>query len=303
LGEAGRTGGQLDLEDLLGKDVEVGNTHREPGVDERPMSDGLARGPRVSSGREDIEVPPAVSCAACRRPECPGCTAASLTDWSENSIPWEGEAGGWSERLWTTALASSTRPLQTFGSLPAGAVLPALVFALLSELVAIGSFAGAVATGTWILAPTLWWELVSTPVLVAVGFGVVLSCSVSMVVLHAMWGVALELGASSEGAAFLWRQGLRFGLYACGWDLLTSPAGVVHGVLTRGWRRAWGPIGAAVRVPRTALRAYLEDNRKLSRAAQRVGMRSSVVVLGGAVLSFAAVTLLFLVQASRWVGF
>src|SRR5690606_28445350 len=50
---------------------------------------------------------------------------------------------------------------------------------------------------------------------------------------------------------------LRFGLYSAGWDLLTSPAGLILlGLFGRSADR-YRPVVAAARAPRPALRGFL----------------------------------------------
>lgn len=249
------------------------------------------------------DVPPTVTCAVCGRPECLGCSVtASAFQRGSGPVAWESSIGNWSERLWWTAIASSIHPQQTFGELPPGSVGRALAFAATAELLAIGSFALAVGLGALALSPEFSLRILSTPGFLWFAGGIVLAWSTLMVALHALWGLCLELGARRGGAAFLWRQGLRFGLYACGWDLLTSPAGVVHGLFTRGFLEAWGPIGAAIRVPRAALRAYLQDYRQLDRAAERFGTRLSILLLGGTVLVFGIGVLGMFIHVLTWMG-
>src|SRR4051812_28110222 len=91
-----------------------------------------------SEGADEAEVPPTVTCAVCRRPECAGCEATLPPPLSATALAWEGKSGHWMRRLWFTALASSTEPSRTFGELPDGRVAPALAFALLAETLAIG---------------------------------------------------------------------------------------------------------------------------------------------------------------------
>ena len=78
-------------------------------------------------------------------------------------------------------------------------------------------------------------------------------------------------------------HGARFGLYACGWDLMTSPLGVVCALLLRGPVRGLAPIGAAARAARPAQRAYLTACRGFDEAAGRRALRLAMVVVGAAV--------------------
>lgn len=241
---------------------------------------------------DDSDVPPAVSCARCRRHECAGCSPSG----AETAAPlaWEQSEGGLSVRLWRTAIAASTQPGRVFGELPTGAVAPALGFALFAELVAIGSLGLLAALLLGAVMPDLALRIFTSSSALAAAALLVTGASVLMVLLHALWGACLELGVERGAARF--SQGLRFGLYACGWDLLTSPAGVIHGLLTRGWRGAWQPITAAVSVPRSALAAYLDQHRRFDPAARRRSFKFSAVVLGVALLAIALGTGLVAVE-------
>jgi hypothetical protein len=243
-----------------------------------------SRPTRGQSGLEDSEVPPAVTCAACRRIDCPGCVEVARALPVADGLSWESAGGPWTARLWSTALASSSDPQRTFGLLREGALGPALAFALIAEVTALGSLGLLVALLGFLIAPALVAGILGAPAVVAFCAGLVLGSSLIMVGLHLVWGLCVELGARCAGGSARFRQGMRFGLYACGWDLLTSPAGVVQGLVSRGWQRAWGPIVAAVRVPRSALRAYTDTCRQLGRDAQRRGNQLSVMVLGSLVL-------------------
>ncbi|HEX9620447.1 MAG TPA: hypothetical protein VF989_09940 [Polyangiaceae bacterium] len=233
----------------------------------------------------ESEVPPAVTCATCRLADCLGCPPPAPDAPLGEGVAWECSAGSFHERLWLTALATSTRPAHVFGALPEGRLVPAFAFALLAEGVAIGSLVVTAALAAWLAAPE-WTRLMfgnATAAWLAVTLLAV--ASVAMVTFHALWGLCLEVGARTRERAAHYRQGLRFGLYACGWDLLTSPAGVVQGIAARGLFRAWGPILSAARVPSVAMRAYLSTCRGIDGAAQRRGMRLSLFVLGTAMLA------------------
>ena len=95
-------------------------------------------------------------------------------------------------------------------------------------------------------------------------------------------GVAIE-NLKKNFVVTRWR-GLRFGLYACGWDLLTSPIGMLAALVTRGPRLGWAPVGAAARAPGLAQRAYLERCLGVDGAAQRRSRRWAVSALSGGML-------------------
>jgi hypothetical protein len=187
---------------------------------------------------------------------------------------------------------TSTDPLGTFGELPEGDMGPAFSFAMLAETLAIGSIALFVAMGALAAAPKFAARVLSNPAVIELIAGAIVLVAAGMVALHALWGICLELGVAVSGGKARFRLGMRFGLYACGWDLLTSPAGILQGVVSRGFARAWEPIGAATRAPGAAMRAYQRQRRRLDRTAERRGVQLSVVILGGTMLLLIIASLL-----------
>ena len=186
---------------------------------------------------------------------------------SASSIPWEAP-GPMLSRLWSTARQSAVLPELVFGKLRDGPVLGACSFALIAELVALGSLALVGLGLSFVLVPDVAGVVVSmvvshAPLAWAVALAVPVLAS-AMVGLHALWGVALELGAGLTGSGWRPQRGLRFAFYSCGWDLLTSPAGLVFGLVSGGAGRAWRETVCAARVPRAAMDAYLKDSRELS---------------------------------------
>lgn len=190
-------------------------------------------------------------------------------------------------RLFGTALSSSVEPERVFARIAEGPVAPALGFAIWAESVALGSFAVLAALGLHLWDSELTWRIASDPF---VAFLLALALPIGvlvMVLLHALWGIGLDLSARVSGAPRRSggvKSGLRFGLYACGWDLLTSPAGLGHGLLSRRALEAWVPVYRAICAPRVAMRAYLERSHGLDARAQDRVARLSVWVLGGTTL-------------------
>lgn len=243
-------------------------------------------------------MPPAVLCAGCGRIECAGCNTGAEAARVEPALAWEG-VGGIGERLWLTALRSSDEPARTFGALPDGTLSAALTFALLAETLAIGSFAIALVPFALAVAPALAWRVLTHPVGVAYLLSGVGVASATMVGLHAIWGACLEFGAGASSNGL--RQSLRFGFYACGWDLLTSPAGVLEGLRRRGAPQTFRALGNAIRAPRPALRAYQQDLRGFEPAAQRRALRLSIIVLGATLCALLPALGYALVSFAEWV--
>lgn len=235
----------------------------------------------------DGGVPPVVMCTVCGRTDCPGCSAPEQTPQLSPILPWE-SPGNTGERLWNMALASSLSPLRTFGELPDGPLAPAMVFALIAESVAILSLAVLALSIACSVSPDLMRRVLVDPAAIGLIAGAAMALVGLLVALHVLWGLCLEAGTCTASGQPRWRLGVRFGLYACGWDLLTSPAGVLLGVLTRGPVAAWAPLVAASRVPRVAMRAYLVHCRKFDARARRRASIISAAVLGAAMLLIVA---------------
>jgi hypothetical protein len=220
-----------------------------------------------------------------------------------SQLPWEDAERPWRSRLWQTALASSLEPRCFFGELPSGAVEAALAFAIWAEALALGSTGLCAGLLLWLAAPefahALFASWAARGVLVALWVGSV----PVMLCLHVLWGVSLDAGAGRAARRGSWAQGVRFGLYACGWDLITSPAGALIVLFTRGPRRGWASLGAAVRAPRLAQRAYLEACRGYPALVQRRAVRLSMLSVGGAVVLFVLGLLLMLALLAHELGY
>ena len=245
----------------------------------------------------DSGLPPVVTCAICGRPECPGCESIDQRTSDDPSNPWEA-AGKWPGRLWAMSLASATAPTLTFGQLAGGPLRSALAFAFIAEFMAVASLGAAVAAVAFLAAPALTLRVLSDPAANALLAGALLGLIVILVVLHAIWGLCLEAGIASTGGLARWRLGMRFGLYACGWDLLTSPAGVFQGLLSLGPRGTWSTLHSAISVPRTAMTAYLVENRHFTLAARRRATLISAVMLGLLLLLLAVQAVIVVVRVA-----
>jgi hypothetical protein len=93
-----------------------------------------------------------------------------------------------------------------------------------------------------------------------------------MVVLHVIHGLAIDRAARRAGSRKRGR-GLRFGLYACGWDLVTLPLGLFAVALSDGPTAAGRALGAALTTPAIATRAYLGGFHALDPERARAAAR------------------------------
>jgi hypothetical protein len=99
-----------------------------------------------------------------------------------------------------------------------------------------------------------------------------------MVLLHAGHGVALDAAARREGSRQSGR-GLRFGLYACGWDLVTLPLGLLVLTFTDGPVSALRHSARGITAPNTAAMAYLAHVHHFEPdAALRASRRAVAIV-------------------------
>jgi hypothetical protein len=82
-------------------------------------------------------------------------------------------------------------------------------------------------------------------------FGV-LGFSSVLVLGHVVHGLALEQGALRQGARSHRSEALRYGLYSTGWDILSSPIGLLVTLTTEGPRAALALVPLAIDVPSQA---------------------------------------------------
>lgn len=247
---------------------------------------------------EGDDIPPAITCATCGLSTCEGCTAEEVKPlpWLAPSVlPWE-QSAPTLRSLLETALLTAERPGRSFGQLGGSRLTQAFAFALVCELLAISSLITIGIIGSLWLMPKLARNLLSDPRVWLAVFSLTIFCTLGMVALHAVWGDYLERGVRRAGAQRDVRLGLRFGLYACGWDLITSPAGILFCLLFR--RSGFlGPLIAASQVPRRAMRAYLGDCRDMTEEAQTRALQHATW------LALATTLVGFLALASAFAGY
>jgi hypothetical protein len=229
---------------------------------------------------ELAEVPATVVCATCGLPEC-DCELDRPSAFSGvvAIVPWERPGGSLLGRLWSTAKLATLSPSGFFSALPPGGAWAPLGFALLSEvLAAVGLFATFAGVALAIL-PSIASELLINPafgswLLRGVGWGVP-GLALAMVLLHLGHGAALDAAARREGSRYAGR-GARFGLYSCGWDLVTLPLGLFLLMLTDGPVTAVRHSARGLTAPNTAALAYLGHVHQLEQAQALRASRRAV---------------------------
>jgi hypothetical protein len=228
--------------------------------------------------REELfDVPATVVCALCGSADCAGCLEERTKSGVVAIVPWE-RAGGLHARLWATASASTQSAEAFFTTLPDGPVAPALRFAIVCELYAAAAAVGAVALLLAAIAPP-WTALLLRDPAARLGVLRVLGLSVPslaalLVMAHAAHGVALDVGARGANASAVSR-GLRFGLYATGWDLVLGPVGFVVVGADKGLRAALSLWRLAVRLPTRSALAFLEGRHGLVGDDAKPALRAS----------------------------
>lgn len=256
-------------------------------MDPREERDAPAGG---GDALDDGDVPAAVLCAHCGRSDCTGCARALPR--LDGGTPWEGRSGSALGRLWATARVATVDGEAFFGALPQGSLGSALGFAVASELCAIGSFLVVWLPLSYLCVPEVALSLATDPAHRGM-LALLLSLSVPalaalMVLLHVVWGGSLELGLRISGVDARPAHGLRYALYACAWDLVTSPFGFAAGWATGGIRRSVREVLAAVRIPHFATRAYLDRSRGVAGGRARVALVIAALLTGTIVLAGAA---------------
>lgn len=238
-----------------------------------------------------FEVPAAVVCAICGQPDCAGCSPAGEDDSGVVTIvPWERPGGGVWVRLWSTARASTQGAESFFASLPDGELQPAVRFAILAETLAILSMLAVLAGMAALALPTLAIEILRDTALRATLFrGVALSVPLLaawMVVAHTTHGAILDVGARQQGARPQRRRAFRFGLYACGWDLMAGPLGAAVMLASKGRKAMFELASLSMNVPGKASTAFLRGVYGLSaEKAARARRLGSITALCLAILS------------------
>jgi hypothetical protein len=232
---------------------------------------------------ELLEVPATVVCATCGLPEC-SCEVDRPSAFSGvvAIVPWERPGGTLLSRLWATAKLATLAPEAFFAALPPGGALAPLGFAVLAELLAALGLCLTFGGLALMLLPAIGATLMESAALRGsvtriIGWAVP-GLALVMVLLHLAHGVALDRAARQHGS----RQpglGVRFGLYACGWDLVTLPLGLLLLTVTDGPFTALRHSGRGVTAPGRAALAYLTHVHRLDHDAAQRSQRSIAVVL------------------------
>jgi hypothetical protein len=262
----------------------------------RPLLDSDP--PFSDFGGELLDVPATVVCAMCGSAECPGCAEERTKSGIVAVVPWE-RTGPVMSRMWSTARCTTRDAESFFQALPDGQVLPALRFAILSETFAAGAMLACFATVCTIVFPGFVWAMVvdgGSRGLVVRGLTLAIpGLAILLVAAHAVHGLALEMG--TDPAERRISRGLRFGLYACGWDLVLGPFGFVVVAIKEGIGAAFGIAKVGMGLPRRSALAYLRSHQ-LEGDAAKPALRASYIAAALATVICAV----FLLAAVVWLA-
>ncbi len=230
----------------------------------------------------DSEVPAAVVCAHCGDADCPGCRNEQTRSGVVAIVPWERPGASAWTRLWTTARATTFEADRFFESMPDGPITPALRFAFASEMIASAAMALAGLVPIAIVAPrwikhVLLDEASSALRLAIAG---VPALAIILIAAHVAHGWALDRGARRAGVPGAMTRGLRFGLYATGWDLVLGPVGVLVVAFSEGLRRSFSIAGLGMGLPGRSARAFLRGCYRLDGKSAEPALRASYLTAG-----------------------
>lgn len=229
--------------------------------------------PLETSRREErvdddvVDVPAAVVCAFCGEAECSGCQDEATRSGIVTVVAWERSGLPLFARLWATARAASRDAESFFETLPDGPILPAFMFAFTAELLAAGAMLALFVPVAALVAPGwlahLAFDSASRSMAVrAIVLGVPAFATL-LVVAHVAHGLSIDIGARKQGALGARGRALRFGLYACGWDLVIGPLGAIVMGLKEGGSAALGVASLGSGMPTRATRAFLRGTYHL----------------------------------------
>ncbi|HET7541291.1 MAG TPA: hypothetical protein VFK05_15540 [Polyangiaceae bacterium] len=260
------------------------------------------RAPRDDSAFDLVDVPATVVCAGCGDPACGGCMLEEPTNQSGvvAIIPWERPGLSVWRRLWQTSTLATLHARTFFGALPDGDVSSALSFALVCETLAVSGLSLGVGLVALLFLPSLPRLLLEDAalrqtILRGAGAGMVMLV-LAMVSLHAIHGLALDAAARRYGGRRLGR-GLRFGLYGCGWDLITLPLGLLITALSSGFAAARRAAPLGLTAPGQASEAFLIGMHGLSPETAGLAARRAALFTIAPVLLTLAVGVLAVAAA------
>jgi hypothetical protein len=278
----------------------LGERQRPPSLEE-----SIDRISRPSDASSELDVPATVVCAFCGDADCAGCENDRSRSGIVAVIAWERPGVPLFSRLWSTARATTrnANAESFFEAMPDGPLMPALRFAAICELLASGAFFACFLLVAAAVAPEWLKHIVMDPAarqttlrLVVLGLP---AFAALLVGAHAAHGLSIDAGARRQGASRAPSRALRFGLYACGWDLVMGPLGAIVVALKEGAGAALALANELSGLPTLATRAFLRgcyrlDGERAKRALGASYVGATIATLLFAVIVLVAVTALVL---------
>jgi hypothetical protein len=264
------------------------------------LEEALDRVSRASDASSELfDVPATVVCAFCGNVDCVGCTNDLSRSGIVSVVAWERPFVPPLARLWSTARSTTRDAEGFFELLPDGPIVPALRFAVACELLAAAAtFLGFLAVAA-LVAPEWLRHLAFDPEarslalrLVVLGLPAFASL---LVVAHAAHGLSINFGARRNGGRSARTRALRFGLYACGWDLVMGPIGFVVVAVKEGVGAAFGLASALSGLPTRATLAFLRGCYRIDGEPARRALGTSYFGAAAATLASTFVILVALV--------
>lgn len=263
--------------------------------------DRVAPASRDSS--ELVDVPAAVVCLVCGEVDCPGCEQEQSRSGIVAIVAWERAQAPMLARLWSTARSTTRDAEGFFELLPDGPILPALRFAAICEIVASVTWLLMIVPVALVVAPGWLHHIVFDPAarataLKAIVLGVPAFAGL-LLVLHSTHGLSIDVGAVKNGSRRARSRALRFGLYACGWDLVMCPAGAIVTAVKEGVGAALSVLGVGNGLPTRATRAFLRgcyrlDGEPANRAVGTSYVGAILATSVGVIAILGAIVALFL---------
>jgi len=243
---------------------------------------GAARDPELR------DVPAVAVCATCGDPSCPG------HDFEQSGerpirrvLPWEDGLTPPARALWRTAMATaSDLDLWIRASLgPAGeGVGPAFTFALACELVAVAATCVPLAVVGSIFAWKLTHNVMNVYHVIQVTGRVAAVFVPLMLVIHVVHQWVVSRSGARLGRSVARTATLRAGLYACGWDLATGPAGILAPLFLGKLREARKRMSGNSNLFRDATSAWLRDVHGVTGARAESVRRATLPYMAALVL-------------------
>jgi hypothetical protein len=260
--------------------------------------DRISRGTdsRASDVSGDLlDVPATVLCAFCGDPDCAGCANDLSRSGIVSVVAWERPGVSPLSRLWSTARSTTRDAEGFFELLPDGPLIHALRFAAICELLASSALLLGFGVVAAVVAPSFLRDVALDPASRAIAIRVLFvglpAFAGLLVVAHAAHGLSIHLGAARAGGRGSRSRALRFGLYACGWDLVMGPIGFVVVARREGLRPALELGSALSGLPTRATIAFLRGCYRLDGEPARRALGTSYVGATVATLVFALAVL------------